>query len=141
MTRKLLMFAVLLVGSPAFAQGTAKVQVTITIPAKAASFEGRRLVVMLYHNYPGQEDRGMAAVDKHVDTKFSHVQGKETVLKLTLGDKAKLKTNVQYSVNANVFEGTNKITHVSEWKGQPGPYSVLTNGAPKEIAILLRAEK
>ena len=66
-------------------------QVNIKISKMTPLFTNQRLVVMLYHNHPTQPDRGKTGVDKHIDAKFSHTKGKETVLTVTLGEKTKLK--------------------------------------------------
>ncbi len=126
-----------LLGSSVFAQDSAKVQVTIKISDKTPSFKGQRLVVMLYHDHPNQPDRGKSAVANHIDTKFSHRQGSETVVTVTLGENVKVKPSLNYSVNVAVFN-EDKLTHISERKGARGPFGVLTNGSPAQIAVLIR---
>jgi hypothetical protein len=126
------------IGSHASAQESAKVQVTIRIPAATPSFKDQRLVVMLYHNFPTQDDRGDKAVDRHIDAKFSHTKGADTLLTITLGEKAKLKREVQYSVNVSVFTRDSKQTHRGELEGRTGPFSVLTNGAPSKLTLQVR---
>lgn len=127
--------SLLLSGSHVLAQTTAKVTVTITISKKVPSFTDQRLVVMLYHNFPNQDDRGDKAVDKHIDAKFSHEKGKDTIVTITLGDKAKLNREVQYRVNVSVFDKPGKCTHVGMIEGQPGPFNVVTNGAPSKLTV------
>jgi hypothetical protein len=127
-----------IVGSEATAQDTAKVKITIKVSDKTPSFTNRRLVVMLYHNHPLQEDRGPTAVDRYIDVHFSHEKGTETVIKLILGENAKLKSDVQYTVTANLFQGLSTITHVSECEHENGPFRVLTYGHPRKITLELR---
>ena len=126
-----------LVGSDAGAQESAKVLVTIKISAKTPSFKDQRLVVMQYHNFPTQDDRGDKAVDRHIDAKFSHEQGKDTILTLTLGEKAMLNRRVQYSVNASVYDGGTR-THRGELDGTEAPFNVLTNGCPSKLTLEVR---
>src|SRR6516164_8777651 len=91
---------ILLLGSDAFAQESAKVQVTVKVPAKVASFKDQRLVIYLSHDNPQKgDDARDTSVDRHVDKTFSHIKGQETVLTVTLGDKTRLNTKVQYAVN------------------------------------------
>ena|ERR1022692_3750010 len=130
--------SLLMLGSAVSAQESAKVQVTIKISAKTPSFKDQRLVVMLYHDFPLQDDRGPKTVDKHIDTKFSHEKGKETVVTITLGEKAKLKRDVQYTVNVYVYDG-GKRTHFGELDGEQGPFNVLTNGRPSKLTLVVRA--
>lgn len=129
---------VLMAGGDLFAQETAKVQVTIKVPAKVASFTHHRLVIMLYHDHPTQADRGKTGVDRHVDQVFSHKNGQDTVLTLDLGDRAKVNRKVQYSVTAALFNATGKSTHVGDKDGQRGPCNVLTNGAPNRVLLIVR---
>ena len=129
--------SVLLSGSNALAQETAKVTITITISEKTPSFSDQRLVVMLYHDNPLEGDRGDTAVDRHIDAKFSHVVGKKTVATLTLGEKAKRKFDVEYSVSVTVFDKASKRTHLGEIDGNPGPFPVLTGGTPNKLAVVV----
>lgn len=127
---------ILLLGSDAFAQESAKVQVTLRIPAKVASFEDRRLVIYLSHDNPLKgDDARDTPVDRHIDKKFSHTKGKETVFAVTLGEKAKLNTKVQYAVSANVFDPKSKRTHIGE---SDGLCHVLTYGSPSRITLVVR---
>jgi hypothetical protein len=121
----------------AFAQETATVQVTLKIAKTTPSFKDLRLVVMLYHDHPLQDDRGLTTVDRYVDAKFAHQQGKDTVLTITVGAKAKLRKDVPYSVNVTVFDKASKLTHFSERDQGRGPFDVL-NGAPSKITVLVR---
>ena len=118
------------------AQDRAKVDVTIKIPAKTQSFTNLRLVVMLYHNDLNEDERRVA-VDRYIDAKFAHTQGKETVVKVTLGQNAALKPNLQYTLTATVFQGGSKRTHFSECDGREGPFVVLSDGRTK-INLVLR---
>ena len=127
-----------LVASSAAAQEAPKVYLTIKVSSKVASFNNQRLVVMLYHNHPNQDDRGLTAVDRYIDQSFSHQKGRESVVKVLLGDRAKLRTDVQYSVNVTVFQGLGTITHLGEFDGVPGPISVITNGHPSKLTFDLR---
>jgi hypothetical protein len=129
--------SLLLTGSHAFAQSTAKATVTIIVPKNTPSFSDQRLVVMLTHNFPTQDDRGNRTVDKHIDTKFSHVKGKDTIVTLTLGDKVKLNGEVQYSVNVSVFDKASKCIYVGNIDDQSGPFPVVTNGAPLKLRIVV----
>lgn len=120
------------------AQESAKVEVTIKISDKTPGFQGNRLVVMLYHDHPNQQDRGLTGVANHVDRKFSHQLGRETLVTITLGDEVKIKPGVQYSVDVTVFDEDSKVTHVSEVNGLRGAFNVLTNGASNKVAVLLK---
>ena len=138
---KRLAFAIpmlLCLASAASAQESAKVQLTLKISPKTASFKDQRLVVMLYHNHPLQDDRGLSAVDRFVDAKFSHQTGKETKLTVTVGEKAKFKSGVHYTLSVTVFDKANKVTHVGEIDGEGGPFTVLTTGSSNKLAIVLR---
>jgi hypothetical protein len=129
---------ILLVGSDAFAQESAKVEVTLKIPAKVASFKDQRLVVYLSHDNPLKgDDARDTPVDRHIDKTFSHTKGTETVLTLTLGEKAKLSTTVHYAVTATVFDPKCKRTHIGERDGQSLCY-VLTYGSPDRATLVVR---
>jgi hypothetical protein len=129
---------ILLLGSDAFAQESAKVQVTIKVPAKVASFKDQRLVIYLSHDNPLKgDDARDTPVDRHIDKTFSHMKGQETVLTLTLGEKAKLNTKVQYAVSVTVFDSRSKRTHIGERDGR-SPCQVLTNGSPNRITLIVR---
>jgi hypothetical protein len=130
---------ILLVGSDAFAQEeSAKVQVTLKIPAKEASFKDQRLVIYLSHDNPLKgDDARDTPVDRHIDKTFSHTKGKETVLTLTLGEKAKLNTKLQYGVSVTVFDAKSKRTHIGESDGQSLCY-VLTYGSPDRVTLVVR---
>jgi hypothetical protein len=131
---------ILLLGSDALAQESAKVQVTLKIPAKVASFKDQRLVVYLSHDNPLKgDDARDTPVDRHINKTFSHTKGKETVLTLTLGEKAKLNTKVQYTVSATVFDSKSKRTHIGESDGQ-SLCRVLTNGSPNRVTFLVRPD-
>jgi len=124
--------------SGAFAQETAKVQVTIKVPAKVASFKDQRLVVFLSHDNPLLgDDKRDTAVQRYVDKAFSHTKGRETVLTVTLGEKAKLNAKVQYAVTVSVFDAKSKRTHLGERDGQ-SLCLVLTNGSPNRVSMDIR---
>src|SRR5713226_8702491 len=124
---------ILLPGSDAFAQESAKVQVTVKVPANVASFKDQRLVIYLSHDNPLKgDDARDTPVDRHIDKTFSHMKGQETVLTLTLGEKAKLNTTVHYAVTATVFDPKCKRTHIGERDGQSLCY-VLTYGSPDRV--------
>jgi hypothetical protein len=125
-------------GANAVAQDSAQVQITVKISDKTPSFRDQRLVVMLYHDNPLQGDRGDTAVDRLIDRKFFHQQGQETVFKITLGEKARLKPGVQYTVNLTVFDGASNRTHVGEMNGATGPFRVITNGNPRDVTLTVR---
>jgi hypothetical protein len=130
--------SIFVLGSDAVAQETAKVQVTVKIPAKVASFKDQRLVIFLSHDNPLLgDDKRDTAVDRRVDKAFSHTKGRETVLTLTLGEKAKLNPKVQYAVSVTVFDTKSKRTHIGEIDGQSLGY-VLTNGSPNRVTLMLR---
>jgi hypothetical protein len=120
------------------AQDTAKLQVTVKISAATPSFNDHRLVIMLYHNFPTQPDRPKKAVDKHVDQKFSHQKGTDTVLTFTLGEKAPLNSGVQYTASITVFDKASKTTHHGEIDERRGPFPVLTNGASNKLTVTLK---
>jgi hypothetical protein len=124
--------------SSARAQAPATVRVTIEIAPQVPSFSQKRLVVMLAHDDSQAGDRGLKAVDRHVDANFSHQQGNRTTLTITLGAKAKLKNNVQYYINGNVFDGPSKLICRAEHRKQAGPFLVLTGGAPSQITLTLQ---
>ena len=126
-----------LFGSNAFAQETAKVQVSLTISDKTPSFKDHRLVISLYHDFPLQDDRGNRTVDRHIEAKFSHTKGTPTKLTVTLGEKVKLNPNVQYSVTLSVFTPDSKLTHIGAIDGEAGPFPVL-NGGPSRLTIIVR---
>jgi hypothetical protein len=129
---------IFLVGSDGFAQESAKVEVTLKIPAKVASFKDQRLVVYLSHDNPLKgDDARDTPVDRHIDKTFSHTKGTETVLTLTLGEKAKLTTTVHYAVTATVFDPKCKRTHIGERDGQSLCY-VLTYGSPDRATLVIR---
>jgi hypothetical protein len=129
---------ILFLGSDAFAQESAKVQVTVKVPAKVVSFEDQRLVIYLSHDNPLKgDDARDTPVDRHIDKTFSHVKGQETVLTLTLGEKAKLNTNVQYAVSVNVFDPKSKRTHFGECDGRSLCH-VLTHGSPNRVTLEVR---
>src|SRR5260370_30348328 len=129
---------ILLPGSNAFAQESAKVQVTLKIPANVASFKDQRLVIYLSHDNPLKgDDARDTPVDRHIDKTFSHVKGQETVLTLTLGEKAKLNTKVQYAVSVTVFDSRSKRTHIGERDGR-SPCYVLTHGSPNRVTLVVR---
>jgi hypothetical protein len=123
--------------SPLAAQESPKTEITVRISDATPSFKNQRLVVMLHHTNPLQPDRGPTAVDRHVDAAFSHEQGTETVLTITLGEKAQLKRGVQYFVNVSVFDG-GRITHVTERNGRTGPVDVPAGDGSFKIALSLR---
>ncbi|MBI1832151.1 MAG: hypothetical protein HYR84_11955 [Planctomycetes bacterium] len=125
-------------GASAAAQESPKVQVTLKIPAKTPSFQNLRLVATLSHNHPAQPDRGKRTVASHVDAKFSHQQGKETVVTIQLGNDVKLNREVQYFVLLNVFDSASKRTHVGEMDGRAGPFGVVTNEQPRALMLILR---
>ena len=122
----------------AIAQETAKVQISVKISGKVPSFKDQRLVIMLAHDYPQQDDRGDMAVDNYVDAKFSHTMGKETDLVITLGEKKSLNRNVLYFITLAVFTPQSKLTHEGVWNGVDGPVYVLTNGSPSKVTLLVR---
>jgi hypothetical protein len=127
-----------LLGSNAFAQTTAKVQVTIKVPAKVASFKDYRLVVMLRHDHPSQDDRGLKTVDRINLATFSHTAGKDTLQTFTLGDKVKFNTEVNYSVSVVVFDAAGKRSHLGEKDGMDAEAMVLTNGSPDRVTMIVR---
>jgi hypothetical protein len=127
----------LLAASSTFAQDSAAVKIQLKISPRTPSFSDQRLVVTLYHDVPGQEDRGSRTVDRYVNATFSHQTGQETVVTITLGDRAKLNRDVQYTVNATVFTPQSQPTLVGDLNGQGGPFMVLTNGAPNKLTLQL----
>jgi hypothetical protein len=129
---------ILLLGTDAFAQESAKVEVTVKVPATVASFKDQRLVIYLSHDNPQKgDDARDTPVDRHIDKTFSHKKGQETVLTLTLGEKAKLNRNVQYAVSVTVFDPKSKRTHIGECDGRSLCY-VLTHGSPSRIPLVVR---
>ena len=123
------------------AQESAKVQITIKISDKEASFTNQRLVVTLVHDFPLDQDRGPRTVASHVDAQFSHRKGKETVLKITLGDNVKMDPDVQYFVNLSVFTPDSKRTHHGEIDGDNGPFRVITNDSPRALTLSVAADR
>ena len=119
------------------AQETAKVQISATIPAKVESFTDQRLVIALTHDFPKQRDRGKRTVDRHIDAKFSHEKGKDTVVMITLGEKANLDPGVQYFVTLSIFSRDNKSMYIAKMNGADGPFFVLTNGSPSKVALIV----
>ena len=128
----------LLCSSTATAQESARVQVNIKISAKTPSFSAQRLVISLAHNFPLQDDRGNKTVAQHIDAKFSHQKGKDTVLTVTLGENVKLNPNVEYMVSVAGFDAASKIAHIGEMGSEPGPFAVISNGAPRKLTITVR---
>jgi hypothetical protein len=131
------MSTLVLCGSYANAQESAKVQITATIPATVASFTDQRLVISLAHNFPQQDDRGDRTVDRHIDAKFSHEKGKATLVTIHLGEKVKLNPGVQYFVTLSVFTRDSKSTHIAKMNGEEGPFPVLTNGSPSKVTLIV----
>jgi hypothetical protein len=123
--------------SPVRAQ-TATVRVTIEIAPQVPSFSEKRLVVMLAYDDYQAGDRGLKAVDRHIILKFSHQAGNKTTVTVTLGAKAKLKTDMQYFVNGTVFDGPSKLICRAEDRKRVGPFPVLTGGAPSQITLTLQ---
>lgn len=136
-TTILSLVTLLLTTSSALAQEPARVTINIKVPADTPSFANRRLVITLYHDFPGQDDRGLRTVDRYVDAKFSHQKGKNTLLSVTLGQNAKSNQGVRYSVNAAIFTPQSKQTHFAEFDGRPAPLPVLTFGAPSKLSLVL----
>ena len=130
--------SLLLCSSTALAQESARVQVSIKISAKTPSFSGQRLVVSLSHDFPLQDDRGDKTVDRHIDAKFSHQKGQDTVLMVTLGEKVKIDPSVHYMVTVAVFDAASKITHRGVKDGEPGPFYVINKGSPRKLALTVQ---
>jgi hypothetical protein len=130
-----------LAGSSVSAQESAKVTVTVKIPAKVASFSNQKLEVLLLQEDPAVE-KGPFFAAKFVNPSFSHITGKETKLEIVLGEKVKITPRMQYTISVYVLDSkTNKRLLIGERDGQSGPCIVLTRGASNKATMIVTPVK
>ena len=130
-----------LAGAPVGAQESAKVTVTVKVPAKVASFSNQKLEVLLLQEDPAVE-KGPFFAAKYVNPSFSHTAGKETKLEIVVGDKAKVTPRMQYTISVYVLDSkTNKRLLIGERDGESGPCIVLTRGASNKATMIVAPVK
>ncbi|MSQ94309.1 MAG: hypothetical protein EXR98_07105 [Gemmataceae bacterium] len=133
--------ACLFAHSTLLAQESAKVNITVQIPAKADSFKDQQLEVLLFEYDPRIADKAATQLDKHLLKTFAHTTGKETRQEITLGEKTKVDAKMRYYVTVFVLDSTGKRTHIGEKDGKSGLCNVLTNGNPSKVTSIVRSVK
>lgn len=124
--------------NPAAAKSDAALTVTMVIPTGVPSFAGRTLELQLWEYDPFLADASAKNIGKIIDPNFSHTAGKETRKKFAPGPKpADVKERMGYYVTLFVLDA-GKRTHMGERDGNRGISKVLTQGAPKEIQMIVR---
>ena len=123
------------------ADDSAKVTGTITASKSLKSFDKLALEVQIFEYDPRIADKAADLVDKLVVKDFSHTEGKETVEKIELGAKAKIKAGMSYYITVFVLDGKDR-THTADLAHAPEGFAkVLTDGQPREIKGTLRSVK
>ena len=118
-------------------KNSAKVTVTVILPEKVASFEGRRLDVRLYEFDPLLADVGATLVDQIERKSVAHQAGEETKLTLELGAGRQIKPRRHYYVTLFYLDGTQR-THMGEKDGKRGLAKVLTDNNPRSLTMIVR---
>jgi hypothetical protein len=117
---------------------TTKVQVKVQIPAKVAAFKDQQLEVRLYEHDPRIADKAATLLHKQLKQSFSHEAGKDTVVDIALGEKAKLQPKMGYYITVFVLDAAGKRTHIGEKDGKSGLCNVLTKGNPSKVTMIVR---
>ena len=127
---------------PAFAaDDSAKVTGTITAPKSLKSFDKLVLEVRIYEYDPRIADKAADLVDKLEVKDFSHTEGQDTIEKIELGAKAKIKPGLSYYITVFVLDGKDR-THIADLAHAPDGFAkVLSDGQPREIRGMLRSVK
>ena len=118
-------------------KNSAKVTVTVILPEKVASFEGRRLDVRLYEFDPLLADVGATLVDQIERKSVAHQAGEETKLTLELGAGRQIKPRRHYYVTLFYLDGKQR-THMGEKDGKRGLAKVLTDNNPRSLTMIVR---
>ncbi|MBM3992616.1 MAG: hypothetical protein FJ303_00440 [Planctomycetes bacterium] len=134
------LFAVslLAISSPTLAQDAAKVEVVVHVPSKVDSFKDRQLEIRLYEFDPRIADKGATLLDKHLDKSFTHDAGKDRLVVVTLGAKAKVDPKMRYYITVFVLDAAGKRTHIGEKDGKAGLCLVLTDRNPSKVTMIAR---
>ncbi len=130
----------MLLASTAQSQDNIKLQVTIRVPASIDSFQNQRLITLLAKQDTSGEGRDLV-VDRQMDEKLSHTKGKDTIIKVALGNKDKFTPGVNHKLIVHVMTPTGKRTLIGEREGSAGPIFVQSGNLPKNLLVVLRAEK
>ena len=127
---------------PAFAaDDSAKVTGTITAPKSLKSFDKLVLEVRIYEYDPRIADKAADLVDKLEVKDFSHTEGQDTIEKIELGTKAKIKPGLSYYITVFVLDGKDR-THIADLAHAPDGFAkVLIDCQPHEIRGMLRSVK
>ena len=116
---------------------SAKVTVTVVLPEKVGSFEGRTLDVRLYEFDPLLADVGATLIDQAERKSMSHQAGKETKLTLELGKDGQIKPRRSYYLTLFYLDGKQR-THMGEKDGKRGLAKVLTDNNPRSLKMIVR---
>ena len=114
-----------------------KVTGTVVVPKSVSSFTGRTLEIRLYAYNPFLADVSADLVEKRLQKKFAHTQGKDTTTKFVVGAKGKLNPKLRYYLTVFLLEN-GKRTHIGEKDGKRGLCKVLTGGNPNKVRIIAR---
>ena len=113
---------------------------TIRIPAKVASFEKRRLEVLLYEYHPFLADVPAKLVDSLKLDGYQHTQGKDTKTTFVVGDKMTKKEDHEYYLTVFILND-GKRTHMGEKDGKNGLCKVLKDEAQTTVKMIVRPVK
>lgn len=88
-----------------------RVEVTVQIPAKLASFDNTAIVATLFEYDPRLADVGATPVDRLVIRHLGHQQGVEQVLRFTIGDKlGVVRDDRRYYISCRIYEDAGEET-------------------------------